>query len=134
MRKLAVAFFALTFSAPAAATFGQTAAAPGTLSELAVGNTTEVDYPGVPGHPHVTFKLKADKTFTAVFPGNVAGSGDYTADDRYICWITKIPAEPAGGANARCEVNTSARKSAAGTWTMTDSTGAEAVITITPGQ
>lgn len=134
MRKLAVAFFALTFSAPAAATLGQTAAAPGTLSDLAVGNTMEVDYPGVPGHPHVSFKLRADRTFTAVFPGNVAGSGDYVADDRYICWITKVPAEPAGGANARCEVNTSAHKSASGSWTMTDSTGAEAVITITPGQ
>ncbi|CAN5302689.1 hypothetical protein BH09PSE1_BH09PSE1_04020 [soil metagenome] len=134
MRKLAVATLALALVAPAVA-FAQTTA-PTTLSGLSVGNTMEVDYPGVPGHPHVTFKLKSDGAFTSVFPGGVEGSGDYVADAHYICWITKVPAEPAtaNGANARCEANTSAGKVLGESWTMTDSMGAEAVITITPGQ
>jgi len=133
MRELAVASLVFALACPAAA-FAQTAA-PTTLSGLAVGNTMEVDYPGVPGHPHVTFKLMADGSFTALFPGNVAGSGDYVADDRYICWITKVPSEPSSnGANARCEVNTAGGKVLGQSWSMTDSMGAEAVITITPGQ
>ena len=134
MRELAVAALALALASPLVA-LAQTAA-PTTLSGLSVGNTMEVDYPGVPGHPHVTFKLKPDGTFTAVFPGGVAGSGDYVADAHHICWITKVPAEPASasGNNARCEVNTSAGKTLGEPWTMTDSMGAEAVITITPGQ
>lgn len=134
MRKLASAALVLALGSPVAV-LAQTAA-PTTLSGLSIGNTMEVDYPGVPGHPHVTFKLKSDGTFTSVFPGGVAGSGDFVADAHHICWITRVPAEPvsAGGNNARCEVNTSAGKVLGESWTMTDSMGAEAVITITPGQ
>ena len=133
MRELAVASLVLTLACPMAA-LAQTAA-PTTLSGLAVGNTMEVDYPGVPGHPHVTFKLMADGTFTALFPGGVAGSGDYVADSRYVCWIAKVPSEPSSnGDNARCEVNTAGGKTLGQSWSMTDSMGAEAVITITPGQ
>lgn len=135
MRKLAFALVSLSLTAGAA--LAQTAAAPAHpgLSGIAVGNTMEVDYPNVPGHPHVTFKLKSDGTFTSVFPGGVAGSGDFVADARYICWITKVPAETsADGANARCEANTAAGKAVGDTWSMTDSMGAEAVITITAGQ
>ena len=125
---------AFLLAIPAVAS-AQSAGAPTTLSSLAVGNTMEVDYPNVPGHPHVTFKLKADGTFTAVFPGGVAGGGDYVTDSRYLCWIAKGLGEPsANGDNARCEVNTAAGKTLGESWTMTDSMGAEAVITIHHGQ
>lgn len=138
MRTLVFAALALALGATAGSALAQASAVPAAhagLSGLAVGNTLEVDYPNVPGHPHVTFKMMADGSFTAVFPGNVAGSGDYVADARYVCWITKVPAEShEDGANARCEANTAAGKSVGDTWTMTDSMGAEAVITIKPGQ
>lgn len=138
MRKLAFAAVSISLTVAASAALAQTSTAPGAhpgLTGISVGNTMEVDYPNVPGHPHVTFKMKSDGTFTAVFPGNVAGSGDFVADARYVCWITKVPAETsADGANARCEANTAAGKAVGDTWTMTDSMGAEAVITIKPGQ
>jgi membrane-bound inhibitor of C-type lysozyme len=138
MRKLALAAVSVALTVAAGAALAQTSTAPAAhpgLTGISVGNTMEVDYPNVPGHPHVTFKMKPDGTFTAVFPGNIAGSGDYVADARYVCWITKVPAETsADGANARCEANTAAGKAVGDTWTMTDSMGAEAVITIKPGQ
>ena len=138
MRKLALAAVSVALTVAAGAALAQTSNAPAAhsgLTGISVGNTMEVDYPNVPGHPHVTFKMKPDGTFTAVFPGNIAGSGDYVADARYVCWITKVPAETsADGANARCEANTAAGKAVGDTWTMTDSMGAEAVITIKPGQ
>ena len=128
------ASLALVIASSASAVLAQTAG-PATLSGVAVGNTLQVDYPDVPGHPHVTFKLKADGTFTAAFPGGVAGSGDYVADAKYMCWITRVPAEPvSNGNNARCEANTAEGKAVGDTWSMTDSMGAKAVITITPGQ
>lgn len=138
MRKLALAAVSLSVTMAAGAALAQTmtpSAPHAGLTAISVGNTMEVDYPNVPDHPHVTFKMKSDGTFTAVFPGGVAGSGDYVADARYVCWITKVPAETnADGANARCEVNTAAGRSVGDTWSMTDSMGAEAVITIKPGQ
>jgi hypothetical protein len=128
------ASLALVIASAASAVLAQTAG-PTTLSGVAVGNTLQVDYPDVPGHPRVTFKLMADGTFTATFPGGVAGSGDYVADARYMCWITKVPAEPvSNGNNSRCEANTAEGKAVGDSWTMTDSMGAKAVITITPGQ
>ena len=139
MRKLALAAVSVALTVAAGAALAQSTAPnpapPASLAGLAVGNTLQVDYPNVPEHPRVIFRMKSDGTFTSVFPGDVAGSGDYVADARYVCWITKVPAETsADGANARCEANTAAGKAVGDTWTMTDSMGAEAVITIKPGQ
>lgn len=138
MRKLALAAVSMSLTLAAGVALAQTMTPSDPhlgLTGLAVGNTLEVDYPNVPSHPRVVFKMKSDGTFTSSFPGGVAGSGDFVADARYVCWITKVPAEThEDGANARCEVNTAAGRSVGDTWTMTDSMGAEAVITIKPGQ
>src|SRR5690606_17394029 len=142
MPKLALAAAALALPVAGSSALAQSsgrdamsAQPPASLSGLAVGNTLEVNYVNAEEHPRVVFKMKSDGAFTSIFPGDVAGSGDFVADARYVCFIVKVPAEPhENGANARCEVNTAAGRSVGDTWRMTDSLGDEVDITIKPGQ
>lgn len=116
--------------ASANAQTSQPAAPPGTMVGQAIGNTLEVVYPN--NGPTVTFNFEADGTFTAVFPGGVAGHGDYVADQRYVCWITKAPADFEPGRNVRCESNSAQGKTLGQSWTITDSYGDKPTITIRP--
>jgi membrane-bound inhibitor of C-type lysozyme len=142
VRKLALVAVSLSLAVAGGSALTQTsgraampAQPPGTLTALAVGNTLQVDYANAEDHPRVVFKMKADGTFTSVFPGDVAGSGDFVADTRYVCFIVKTPAEShEDGANARCEANAAPGRSVGDTWTMTDSMGDEVSLTIKAGQ
>lgn len=134
MPRLALAAVSVLLTMAASTALAQGTQSP-SLSGLAVGNTLQVDYANAEDHPRVIFKMKSDGTFTSVFPGDVAGSGDFVADARYVCFIVKVPAEPnENGANARCEANAAPGRAVGDTWSMTDSMGDVVNITIKPGQ
>ncbi|WP_428155294.1 hypothetical protein [Brevundimonas sp.] len=123
--------FGLVLGLPTLVT-AQTPMAPPTLVQLATGNTLEVVYPD--DGPRLTFMFKSEGTFTAVFPDGVAGNGDYVADDRYVCWIVKVPMDTEPGRNVRCEANSTEGHGMGESWTVTDSYGDKPTLTIRPGQ
>lgn len=93
-----------------------------------VGNTIEVRY----GQEMMVNSFAADGTFKMKLPDGSMASGDWVADDRNMCWITKVPAAPPGD-NLRCESMLVADKKVGDTWTQTDSYGQEATVTLVAG-
>lgn len=95
-----------------------------------VGNTLIVDY-GKEGK--LTFKLKADGTFTMVTPTGAPISGHWLADDNYMCTITTKPV-PKPGSSDRCERILYPNKKVGETWKQVDSYGDPVTLTIQRGQ
>lgn len=96
----------------------------------AVGNTLIVDY-GKEGK--LTFKLKADGSFTMVTPTGAPISGHWLADDKYMCTITTQPV-PKPGNSDRCEQILYPDKKVGDTWKQVDSYGDPVTLTIQRGQ
>lgn len=92
-----------------------------------VGNTIEVRY----GTAVMITVLAADGTFKMKLPNGKRTSGDWIADNRYLCWITKEPAA-APGKNLRCETMVHGKR-VGDTWTQTDSYGSQATVTLVAG-
>ncbi|TPG46393.1 hypothetical protein [Sphingomonas glacialis] len=95
-----------------------------------VGNTLIVDY-GEEGK--LTFKLKADGSFTMMPPTGAPISGHWLADDNYMCTITTKPVPKPGNAD-RCERILYPNKKVGETWKQVDSYGDPVTITIQRGQ
>lgn len=96
----------------------------------AVGNTLIVDY-GKEGK--LTFKLKADGSFTMVTPTGAPVAGHWLADDQYMCTITTKPV-PKPGNSDRCEHILYPDKKIGDTWKQVDSYGDPVTLTIQRGQ
>lgn len=92
-----------------------------------IGNSLEVRY----GRNIVIQSFAADGTFRMQTPDGARGSGDWLADERHLCWITKVPALPPGQ-NIRCETMFPDKK-VGDTWTQVDSYGEEATVTLIAG-
>lgn len=95
-----------------------------------VGNTLIVDY-GKEGK--LTFKLKADGSFTMVTPSGAPISGHWLADDNYMCTITTKPV-PKPGSSDRCERILFPNKKVGDTWKQVDSYGDPVTLSIQRGQ
>lgn len=122
MRPLPALVAAMAALAPAAAS----ADPPASVAPL-IGNTIEIRY----GKAVMTTSIAADGTFKMRLPDGTRTSGDWVADARYLCWITKAPALPAGR-KFRCETIASG-KSVGDTWTQVDAFGDEAEVTLLAG-
>lgn len=92
-----------------------------------IGNTIEVRY----GDAVMVNSFAADGTFKMKLPDGTRASGDWVADERHMCWITRVPAAPPGD-NLRCETMFPDKK-VGDTWTQTDSYGEEATVTLVAG-
>lgn len=92
-----------------------------------IGNTIEVRY----GDAMMVNSFAADGTFKMKLPDGSMASGDWLADDRHMCWITRVPAA-SPGENLRCETMFPNKK-VGDTWTQTDSYGQEATVTLVDG-
>lgn len=92
-----------------------------------IGNSIEVRY----GDNVVIQSFAADGTFKIQTPDGARGSGDWLADERHMCWITKVPALPPGQ-NLRCEAMFPDKK-VGDTWTQMDSYGEEATVSLIAG-
>lgn len=114
---------ALQVTAPSAQTFDR---ARGPVAPL-VGNSIEVRY----GDQLMVTHFAPDGTFKMRTPDGVDATGDWVADDRHMCWITKTPSVPPG-ANLRCEGIVPGHN-VGDTWTQTDSYGQEATVTLVAG-
>ncbi len=114
---------ALQAAAPAPQAFDR---ARGPVAPL-VGNSIEVRY----GDQMMITYFAPNGTFKMRTPDGIDAAGDWVADDRHMCWITKVPAEPPGE-NLRCEAIIPDRK-VGDTWTQTDTYGMEATVTLMAG-
>jgi len=92
-----------------------------------IGNSIEVRY----GDNVVIQSFAEDGTFKIQTPDGARGSGDWLADERHMCWITKVPALPPGQ-NLRCETMFPDKK-VGDTWTQMDSYGEEATVSLIAG-
>lgn len=96
----------------------------------AVGNTLIVDYGK---ERKMTFKLKADGSFTMVTPTSAPISAHWLADDKYMCTITTKPV-PKPGNSDRCEPILYPDKKVGDAWKQVDSYGDPVTLTIQRGQ
>lgn len=92
-----------------------------------VGNSIEVRY----GDKTMITHFASDGTFQMQLPDGTRASGDWIADDRHMCWITKAPVSPPGE-NLRCE-RVVPGKAVGDTWTQIDTYGDEATVTLVRG-